>query len=149
MKQSLEDSLCSLWWRTVLTFGGDLVPSQGSGVSLGGIKPSRHQNDIRRELLGNGHHHRPVETQPHRLLLTSRYRSCCSSNRLPLEDDTSHVLRNHCLKHKCVILFFLFTTNSNEKICFCFTAGLCDLLAVKCTRWFIITHQRGQKHTAA
>lgn len=54
--------------RAVLTFGGDLVPSQRSRVSFSSIKPSRHQHHVRRELLGNGHHHRPVETQPHRLL---------------------------------------------------------------------------------
>lgn len=66
--RALKDRLCNLRWRAVLTFGGDLVPSQRSRVSFSSIKPSRHQQNVRRELLGNGHHHRPVETQPQSLL---------------------------------------------------------------------------------
>lgn len=46
----------------MLTFGRDVVSSQGRLVTLHCVETSRHQNHIWTEMLGNGHHHIPVHT---------------------------------------------------------------------------------------
>lgn len=52
-------ALVPLGWA-LLTFGGNMVATQWGWVTLGSIKPSRHQDQVRRELPGDGHHDYPV-----------------------------------------------------------------------------------------
>lgn len=48
-----------LGWA-LLTFGGHMVATQRGRVALGSIKARGHEDQVRRELSGDGHHDRPV-----------------------------------------------------------------------------------------
>ncbi len=43
----------------VLTFGGQSVAAQWRRVPLHGVETGGDQHDVRSELIGDGHHHRP------------------------------------------------------------------------------------------
>lgn len=55
----------SLWWTSVcaaLTLSGDVVSAKRRLMTLHCVEACGHQNHIRTELLGDGHHHTPTRT---------------------------------------------------------------------------------------